>query len=171
MVSVIMVSAIIISSCSHKYYIVRHAEKEGTTGTANAASNDPSLSEAGKVRALVLKDELSTKHIRYIYSTKTARTIATASPLSEVTGIKIQYYSTRDSLNEFIQQLKAIKKGNVLIVGHSNTVDDIVNRLCNAVKISGDLPESRYDNIFIVTRRGKKINFKAHKYGYPSNPD
>ena len=171
MFSVIMVCAIIISSCSHKYYIVRHAEKQGTTGTATVTNNDPALSEAGKVRALVLRDELKTKRVRYIYATKTVRAIETATPLSEATGIAIRSYSTRDSLSEFVRELKTHTRGNVLIVGHSNTVDDIVNQFCGAVKIPGDLPESSYDNIFIITVKGKKINFTSHKYGYPSNPD
>jgi broad specificity phosphatase PhoE len=167
----VIMAVTIISSCSHSYYIVRHAEKQAITRTANAANDDPALSEAGKVRALVLRDELKKKDVRYIYATKTARAVETATPLSKATGIAIQPYSTRDSLNGFIRKLKNTTKGNVLIVGHSNTVDDIVNQFCGTVKIPGDLSESSYDNIFIITVRGKKINFKAHKYGYPSNPD
>ena len=171
MMLLLLVSAIAVTSCSHKYYIVRHAEKEGSAGQANAAASDPSLSEAGKVRALVLRDELKSKHIRYIYSTNTARAIATATPLSKASDVKIQIYSTKDSLNEFIRQLKALKKGNVLIVGHSNTVDDIVNQLTNATKVPADLSESQYDNIFVITYKGKKIKFARSKYGYPSNPE
>jgi broad specificity phosphatase PhoE len=160
--------AIIVSSCTHKYYIVRHAEKELVTGPSDIMSIDPPLSEAGKVRALVLRDQLKNKNIRYIYSTNTVRTVSTATPLSQSSGVKIQIYNTKDSLNEFIRQLKSIKKGNVLIVGHSNTVDDIVNQLCNTMKVTGDLTD---DNIFIVTYKGKKISFERSKYGHPSNPE
>ncbi|MES1216858.1 MAG: histidine phosphatase family protein [Bacteroidota bacterium] len=167
----LMACSMLGASCSHKYYIVRHAEKEATSGAANTKNNNPSLSEAGKVRALVLREELKDKHISYIYSTNTARTISTATPLSEASGVKIQLYNSTDSLKEFIAKLKSIKKGNVLIVGHSNTVDDIINQLCNEVKLSADLPESQYDNLFIITYKGKKVSFKRSKYGYPSNPE
>ena len=164
-------TAVLASSCSHRYYIVRHAEKDSPSGNSNMMTSDPALSEAGKVRALVLRDQLKNKHVRYIFSTNTKRTISTAAPLSEATGVKIEFYDSKDSLSQFLTRLKTIRKGTAVIIGHSNTVDDIVNGLCNAKKIPGDLPDSQYDNIFIVTYRGKKIKFTRHKYGYPSNPE
>jgi hypothetical protein len=61
-----------------------------------------------------------------------------------------------------------IKKGDVLIVGHSNTVDDIVNRLAGKTVVSGDLKDNAYDNLFILKRKGKSYLFKNEKYGTPS---
>lgn len=164
----LVITGMVTASCSRSYYIVRHAEKEQPPGSGTMMSNDPALSEAGKVRAIVLKDELKGKHIKAIYSTNTIRTRSTAQPLSEATGTTIQLYSTVDSL---ITELKKRKKGNVLIVGHSNTVDDIVNKLCNETKVPADLADSQFDNLFIVIYKGKKITFIRHKYGYPSNPE
>ena len=164
-------TTVLASSCSHRYYIVRHAEKDTPSGPSNMMTNDPALSEAGKVRALVLRDQVKNKHVRYIFSTNTTRTISTATPLSEATGIKIELYDSKDSLKQFLSRLKTIHRGTVVIVGHSNTVDDIVNGLCNAIKVPGDLPDSQYDSLFIVTYRGKKIKFTRLKYGYPSNPE
>ncbi|MBS1577588.1 MAG: histidine phosphatase family protein [Bacteroidetes bacterium] len=163
-----VLTAMVIASCSHSYYIVRHAEKDMAPASTNMMGNDPVLSEAGKVRAIVLRDELKNKHIRYIFSTNTQRTKSTAEPLSEATGVAIQVYSSTDSL---ITELKKIRKGNVLVVGHSNTVDDIVNKLCGEVKIQNDLSDSQYDNLFIIKYKGKKIIFTRRKYGYPSNPE
>ena len=165
-------SIIIFSSCgSVKYYIVRHAEKEtATEGTTMNTPNDPPLSAAGRVRAIELRDALTGKSIRYIFSTNTIRTIATAQPFNELRGAtKIQFYNTRDSLDHFIQKLKAINKGNSLIVGHSNTVDDIVNKLCGEIKIPNDLPDSEYDNLYIVTKKGKRFKFENRTYGAPTN--
>ena len=71
----------------------------------------------------------------------------------------------RDTLDKFIARLKEIKKGNVLVIGHSNTVDDIVNKLCGQIKITGDLKENEYDNLFIVRRSGTKFRFQRKKYG------
>ncbi len=129
---------VIFSSCgSVKYYIVRHAEKEtAAAGTTMSTPNDPPLSAAGRVRAIELREALKGKGIRYIFSTNTIRTISTAQPFNELRGAtKIELYNTRDSLDHLIQKLKEIKKGNSLIVGHSNTVDDIVNKLCGEIKI------------------------------------
>jgi len=163
---------IIFSSCgSVKYYIVRHAEKEtATVGTTMNTPDNPPLSAAGRVRAIELRDALTGKSIRYIFSTNTIRTIATAQPFNELRGAtKIQFYNTKDSLDHFIQKLKAINKGNSLIVGHSNTVDDIVNKLCGEVKIPNDLPDSEYDNLYIVTKKGKRFKFENKTYGTPTN--
>lgn len=169
---ILYLGLIIFSSCgSVKYYIVRHAEKEtASTGTTMNTPNDPPLSAAGRVRAIELREALRGKGIQYIFSTNTTRTISTAQPFNELRGAtKIELYNTKDSLDQFIQKLKEIKKGNSLIVGHSNTVDDIVNKLCGEIKIPKDLPDSEYDNLYIVTKKGKRMKFENRTYGTPTN--
>jgi phosphohistidine phosphatase SixA len=154
-------------SCSRTVYVVRHAEKiTSSDSLGKVVANDPPLSEAGKVRALVLKNELANKHITHIYSTNTIRTMSTAEPLSRAIKINVEAYGNIDSLINSIRSAK----GNVLVVGHSNTVDDIVNKLCGQVKIATDLKDGEYDNLFVMKIRGKKIIFDTRKYGYPSNP-
>jgi phosphohistidine phosphatase SixA len=163
---------IVFSSCgSVKYYIVRHAEKEtASPGTTMSTPDDPPLSAAGRVRAIELREALRTKGVQYIFSTNTIRTISTAQPLNELRGAtKIELYNTRDSLDFLIEKLKEIKSGNSLIVGHSNTVDDIVNKLCGEIKIPNDLPDSEYDNLYVVTKKGKRMTFKNKTYGTPTN--
>lgn len=154
-------------SCTRSVYVVRHAEKiTSADSLAKMTANDLPLSEAGKVRALVLKDELDKKHIRHIYSTNTIRTMSTADPLGQAIKIRIETYHNIDSLIHLVRSTK----GNVLIVGHSNTVDDIVNRLCRQTKIAADLRDPEYDNLFVIRFKGKKIHFERRSYGYPSNP-
>ncbi len=154
-------------SCSRTVYVVRHAEKiTSSDSVGKMTPNDPPLSEAGKVRALVLKNELVNKHVGHIYSTNTIRARSTGEPLSQAIKINVELYNDIDSL---INTIKSAK-GNVLVVGHSNTVDDIVNKLCGQVKIASDLKDGDYDNLFIVKIKGKKIIFDKRKYGYPSNP-
>ena len=163
---------IIFSSCSSvKYYIVRHAEKEtASVGTTMSTPNDPPLSAAGRVRAIELREAIRGKRIRYIFSTNTIRTISTVQPFNELRGAThIEIYNTKDSLDQFIQKLKEIRKGNSLIVGHSNTVDDIVNKLCGEIKVPNDLPDSEYDNLYIVTKKGKHFKFENKTYGTPTN--
>ena len=167
----VLILAFFSSCASVKYFVVRHAEKETpSAGTVMSTPNDPPLSAAGKVRAIELREELKGQKIWYIFSTNTVRTVSTARPLNELRGAtKIELYNTRDSLDFLIQRLKTFKKGNSLIVGHSNTVDDIVNKLCGEKRVPGDLPDSEYDNLYIVTKKGKKMKFENKTYGTPTN--
>ena len=146
---------LVLVSCSHRYYIVRHAEKavQGTN-----MSSDVPLSDKGKQRAEVLKEVLKNKKINYIFSTNTIRTRSTAQPTADFFHLTIQTYGPVPD-SAFINKLRAIKK-NVLIVGHSNTVDDIVNMLCKRKEVAGDLPDTAYNKLFIVTMKGKKTSFK-----------
>ena len=165
--SSLAILSLFFMSCSRTVYVVRHAEKiTSSDSIGKVKPNDPPLSEAGKVRALVLKNELADKHIGHIYSTNTIRAMSTAEPLSQAIKINVELYSSIDSLIGIIKS----DKGNVLVVGHSNTVDDIVNKLCGQVKIASDLNDGEYDNLFVVKIKGKKIIFDKRKYGYPSNP-
>jgi len=155
-----------LTSCHQTFYIVRHAEKEMTGGTGTMMSNDPPLSEAGKQRAEALKETLKGKRIGYVFSTNTIRTQSTAEPVRVYFNLVTETYQPiPDQL--FISRLLSLKK-NVLIVGHSNTVDDIVNKLCSSVKIPADLPETAYDNLFVIRKKGKKLFFENRKYGNPS---
>jgi broad specificity phosphatase PhoE len=152
---------------AREIYVVRHAEKAlATDTTVKMNANDPILSEAGKVRAFVLRDELANNHIKHIYSTNTIRTISTAEPLSRKIGVNIEKYASRDSLADQIR----IQKGNVLVVGHSNTVDDIINRLTGKSELT-DLKDFEYDNLYLIRQKGKRLIFEKKKYGYPSNPE
>ena len=169
MIRVILYSAIVFfASCSSvKYYVVRHAEKATPSdGIVMNTPNDPPLSSAGKVRAIELLEILKAEKIMNIFSTNTIRTTSTAQPLSDLRGLKIELYNSRDSL---VEKLKTIRKGNALIVGHSNTVDDIVNKLCGEIKVPKDLPDSEYDNLYMVKKKGKKIIFENKNYGTPTN--
>jgi 2,3-bisphosphoglycerate-dependent phosphoglycerate mutase len=149
----------LLSCSTTRYYIVRHAEKESTT---SMMSSDVPLSENGKRRAIALKDVLLPKKIKHIFSTNYSRTRATAQPLSAATGVAIQLYDTADST--FPATLKHIRKGNVLIVGHSNTVDNLVNALTGKALLQ-DLPDAQYGDLFIVTKRGRKYSYSKGQFG------
>ena len=155
----IAVLLLMISCSPTTYYIVRHAEKE--VQAANMSSDVP-LSAAGSERAIALKTLLHHKKIQHIYSTNTIRTKTTAQPLSEVIGINIQTYDPRDI--SFITRVKALPKGNVLIVGHSNTVDDLVNGFYQQSGLK-DLPDSQYGDLFILKKKKKSYDFSVSRFG------
>lgn len=151
----------LLSSCSRNtFYIVRHAEKAPAVA---GMSSDVPLSEEGEKRAVALKEILKNKNIHFIYSTPFIRTKSTVKPLGEFKSIPTQLYSPKDTVDLFIAKLKSIKKGTVVIAGHSNTVDDLVNKMMEQTLLS-DLQETEYDNLFIVKRKGKKYLFERKKY-------
>lgn len=155
----LLLSISFLVSCSTtRYYIVRHAEKE----TATAMSSDVPLSEAGRQRAEALNELLKNEHIQHIYSTNYVRTRQTAQPLASSLGKSIELYQPGDT--SFIHRIRN-EKDNVLIVGHSNTVDDLVNGLMQGKSIATDLPETQYGDLFIVKRKGKKFSFEQRKFG------
>lgn len=145
---------LVFSSCSHSYYVVRHAEK--ATQEANMTSDVP-LTEGGKERAKAVKEILKDKKIVYVFSTNTIRTKSTAQPTADHFQLTIETYGPRPD-STFISLLKS-KNKNTLIVGHSNTVDDIVNKLCGETKVPGDLPDAEYNKLFIIKKKGKKFSF------------
>ena len=83
---------VVFTSCSHSYYIVRHAEK--ATQEANMSSDVP-LTEAGKKRAEQIKEILKDKKIAFIYSTNTLRTKSTAQPTADYFHITTEIYGPR----------------------------------------------------------------------------
>jgi broad specificity phosphatase PhoE len=160
-----------VISCTHRYYVVRHAEKN-EAATGGTTTNNTPLSEAGTARAIALREELSAKNIRYVFTTNTVRTRSTGRPTALASGADTLLYSMHniDTINRFMARLKKLKK-NTLIVGHSNTVNDIVNLLSNAQNMPNDIPDSQYDNLFIIRYTkfiSPKISFSRKKYGVPT---
>jgi len=139
--------------------VVRHAEKAAQA--ANMSSDVP-LSTVGKQRAERLGGLLHDKKIGLIYSTNTTRTRTTAEPTANHFLLSINTYGPKPD-SAFIKLLKSQKK-NTLVVGHSNTVDDIVNMLCGETKVAGDLDETIYDNLYVIKRKGKKFIFRNEKF-------
>ncbi|PHS14057.1 MAG: hypothetical protein COA86_16315 [Kangiella sp.] len=119
-------------------YLVRHAEKEVSS------SQNPSLTEKGRLRATNLSEMLKNKNIEIVYSTQYARTMQTASPLAKELGLTVQNYDPR-KLKEFSESLKS-KQANMLIVGHSNTTPSLVQLLGG--NAGGKMSESEYDRVY-----------------------
>src|SRR4051812_28152413 len=160
MYRVLFIAMVFLASCkTTSYFIVRHAEKEAAT----TMSTDVPLSAQGKQRAEALRETLKNEQIKEIYSTNYIRTKSTAQPLADLLHLAIEVYNPSDT--SFVSHLKANAKGNVLIVGHSNTVDDLVNKLMGSKEIAGDLQDSEYGDLFIVTKKGHHFSFEKKHFG------
>lgn len=148
------------SSCSTKQspktiYIVRHAEKQ-------LEGSDPQLAQSGQLRAKKLAQILTDKNINHIYSTDYIRTRSTAAPTADAAGLTIEIYDPKnhDALVDKIRNLE----GNVLVVGHSNTVNQLANYFVGEGEKYGDLTDLEYDYIFEVTLEGKSSTVTRRLY-------
>lgn len=123
--------------------LLRHAEKENY-GT------DPNLTQAGLLRAEELKRILSSVDIDNIYTTPFNRTRQTASPLALNKGIAITEYSPYESASVFINKILSQNKGRVVvIVGHSNTIPEMLKVLSNNT-VNITISDTQFDNIYIT---------------------
>ncbi len=157
MYKTLIILTLLFFSCSTtKYYVVRHAEKEEAT----TMTSDVALSEKGKKRAEVLKQVLLKEKIAVIYATRYIRTKSTVEPLAQALKLDVLTYQPMDTT--FFQQLRT-SKNNILIAGHSNTVDNIVNALLG-YKAMQDLPETQYGDLFIIKRKGSKFSLEKKQF-------
>ncbi|HEU0135539.1 MAG TPA: phosphoglycerate mutase family protein, partial [Allosphingosinicella sp.] len=101
------------------YYVMRHLQK--------AEGEDPPLSEAGRANARRLIGFFAAERPRVAYVSTTRRAFETAQPAARKLRIKIRRYDPADT-DGLIARAVA-ERGPVLIVGHSNTVPEIVARL------------------------------------------
>jgi 2,3-bisphosphoglycerate-dependent phosphoglycerate mutase len=162
--SILLLFVFFLFSCkATTYYIVRHAEKQSSATMANTTmTTDVPLSEAGKERAESLAQLLKNEKIKHIFSTNYARTRSTVQPLAQAINVPVEVYDPKDP--QFVSRLKTLKE-NTLIVGHSNTVDDLVNDLLGKKEINGDLPDSAYGDLFVVKKKGSKFSFEKKHFG------
>ncbi len=122
-------------------FLVRHAEK------ASAAADAP-LSPEGAKRAECLASTLKDAGIKQIYVTDVLRTQQTAAPLAKALKIKPTILPAKDS-NGLIKNLVYTGGGNILVVGHSDTVPFVVARLQGGTV--APIGENEYDRMFVMT--------------------
>ena len=113
-------------------YVVRHAEKVAFWPSEFDAFQP--LSPAGVARAEALAGRFKTAGIAAVYTSRTSRALATAMPLVEATHIPITAddASTKPAeMAAFLTRLreKHAKDRAVLIVGHGNTVPELLVHL------------------------------------------
>ena len=116
--------------------VVRHAEKAD-------ASRDPSLSEAGRARALALDSALADARVTAVIVTPYRRNAETAAPVAArhgLTPIVVPVSGGVDTHAAAVTAEAMRHGGTVLVVGHSNTVGAIVGAAVGALHGKGGLP-------------------------------
>ena len=135
-------------------FLVRHAERAASPAPAPpagnmsmiAAADDPPLSPAGQERATRLAAILRSSDIKQIFTTELLRTRQSAGPAAQGMHVEITQVPAKN-LDALVAQIRQAT-GNTLVVGHSNTVPDILKRL--GVKDDVTIADTEYDNLFIV---------------------
>jgi len=138
-----LLAAPAIADAQEAVFVVRHAERADT-------SEDSLLSAAGQARAMRLAAILKDAGISQIFTTDLRRTIQTAGPVAAALTLKPIELPAND-LDGLLAKLRSSAiRNKVLVVGHSNTVPEIVRRLGVATPVTiGD----EYDNLLIVIPR------------------
>ncbi|WP_229413476.1 SixA phosphatase family protein [Massilia violaceinigra] len=134
-------------------YLVRHGEKA-------AVEKDPDLTAQGKARARNIAAILKSTGIAHVYSSTAQRTRQTAQPLATDLGLQVQVYDPAQSAN-LVAQVKAAG-GTALVVGHSNTVPELV-RLFGG-KPGSDIGDDEFDRLYqlIVDKDGSVTTVLLH---------
>ena len=145
-----------------KIFIVRHAEKLG--------GDDPLLTTNGNKRAGDLMRILKKEHIHHIYVTEFKRTQHTADSLRIQLGIDtIQVIADTACIHLF----NAISRNQdwdhpILIITHSNIIPKIIFKLGDKEFPQQNIPDSEFDNLYILRSKNKQVLLQQLKYGMAS---
>ena len=123
-------------------FVVRHAEKAMGRGL-----EDVGLTPAGKARAQSLATVEGIDRVEAVFVTPYRRTAETAQPTLSRRELKAQTYPANDVAGVARRALGALP-GSVLVVGHCDTVPEIVRRL--GVEAPGLRYLTRYGDLFRV---------------------
>ncbi len=127
--------------------LVRHAERADTAqGQKPSKGADPELSAAGRRRAESLASMLKDAGVTAIFATEFKRTQQTAAPLAKALSLTVKTIPS-DKQAELLKLLKAAT-GNVLVVGHSNTIPEIIKALGVTTPVT--IGDADFDNLFMV---------------------
>jgi broad specificity phosphatase PhoE len=130
-------------------FVVRHAERaDGGQPGGGMMGNDPPLSEAGTARAKRLAAMLASADVKHVFTTELQRTQQTGAPTAAAAKVQPTVVQASDAAG-LLAQVRAAA-GNVLVVGHSNTVPALLKQL--GVTAPDSIPDNEYDNLFVVVR-------------------
>jgi phosphohistidine phosphatase SixA len=128
------------------YYVMRHLNTP-------QGVNDPDLTAQGQANAARLASWFENDRPVAIYVSSTKRAQQTAAPLARALGITPKIYDPANT-PALIQMVRA-EPGTVLVVGHSNTVPDIVQQL-GGVR-PAPITHDQFGDIWHVTGNGSTL--------------
>jgi phosphohistidine phosphatase SixA len=131
--------------------LVRHAERD--------LSGSDALSSAGKQRAALLARMFSESGISAIFTSEFARTKQTAAPLAQELGITPRAIDsdTNAARNQVMSAGPA-----PLVIGHSNTVPELIAALGGTAGI--EIDDGEFDHMFVVSITSGGVSTLAFRY-------
>jgi broad specificity phosphatase PhoE len=126
-------------------YVMRHLQK--------GQGDDPSLTPQGASGAAEVAALLARAPIAAVFATATRRAQETGGPLAAKRGLVVTTYDPREP--QKLAAAVARTSGAVLVVGHSNTVPELV------ALFGGERPaalgDDDYGTIYVVTTGSAKV--------------
>lgn len=127
-------------------FVMRHAEKAAVPG------DDPPLSPVGENRALALAEHFGRAPpglgLDCIIVSEFKRTQDTVRPLANRLGIPVIVVPAKEGATAADRALREYRGGRVLIVGHSNTVPELVEELSG--REVPEMSEAEYGVVYVV---------------------
>lgn len=120
-------------------FLARHGEKAD-------AGRDPGLTPQGQQRARHIAAMLGQSGVEAIFSTPVARALQTAQPLAQQLGLAVQPYDAAMP-KLLVEKVKALS-GAVLVIGHSNTLPELVQLFGGAP--GTEIDEEEYDRLYLL---------------------
>tara|TARA_X000000368_G_scaffold62462_1_gene44206 strand:+ start:663 stop:1157 length:495 start_codon:yes stop_codon:yes gene_type:complete len=159
-VKIFFLLSFLLSDVSHDdcstVYLIRHAEKI----RIDKSERDPDLNDSGFERAENWKNYFLDKDISRIYSTNYKRTLKTVQPLAKQKNIDIVIYSPSDI--EYDNFIKLNAGRTALVVGHSNTIPNFVNKLIDN-EYYDQIDDLNNSNLYTVSICGSNVTHELIK--------
>jgi broad specificity phosphatase PhoE len=130
-------------------FALRHADR--------ASENVDALSNAGNVRAQLLARMLAQSGVKTAYCSDAKRTQDTIAPLKVLLGpqLTVDVFPVGDNgieghVQAIVTAVRALPADSIAaVIGHSNTIDLIVNALTN--KAIDPIGPNEFDKIFVLS--------------------
>ena len=106
--------------------------------------------QRAELLARLFGSKVGSARIAAVFASDTRRAQRTAEPLAARLGVQVKTVPAGD-VPGLLRQIRSQYRGrNVLVVGHSNTVPEIVRRLSRDGRVP-PMGEDEYDTIYVVT--------------------
>jgi broad specificity phosphatase PhoE len=149
---ILMLAAAVVywnSATTTTIVLIRHAEKQ--IGTIDDAPLSPQGEQRATRLAQMFGDPEAFGRVKQIYVTDTRRTQQTAAGLAQRLGLKPVVVEGKPSAGEIARRvLRENRGGLALVVGHGNTVPQIVQELSDAKEVPA-FGEEEFDTMYVVT--------------------
>lgn len=140
----LLLSVPTFADASRQIFLSRHMEK-------TSSGQDPALSPCGVAQAQAFAAQLKDTELPWLMHTPYLRTKQTAQAFLQ-TGRQLVSYDPRQ-VDQLITEIKN-KPGNLLVIGHSNTIPALVAKLTG--QTVAPLTEQDYGRIYVLSQQDQQ---------------